>query len=113
MACSGPGAGAAIAFATQFGYWCAYLGGGLLILSLLLSATRFRSWVCPCILGFFLLIHPAWTVSAAIGDCGELRKMTSSLVSFIGGCTITAQILIGLHRSAARPSVDESVAAEE
>lgn len=68
FACSGPGAGEAIAQSIEIGYTHAM--GGLLIISLGLLALGPRWWPIPALLVSLLVLHPAWTISAISGDCG-------------------------------------------
>ena len=56
------------------GYFCAALGG-IVTLALWYDFVRTGKKRFPLSLaGFFLLIHPAWTVSAIHGDCGFLKR---------------------------------------
>lgn len=83
MACSGPGAGQAIALNIRAGYGCAAFG--MLVTLALFYLQRFRGGrVWPFSTGLVLLaIHPAWTIRATGGDCGTLKLATSWFVSFL------------------------------
>ena len=77
LACSGPGAMAAIHQSITIGYFCAALGG-VVTLALGYDFLRTGKKRFPLsIAGFLLLIHPAWTVSAIHGDCGFLKRNIS------------------------------------
>lgn len=83
LACSGPGAGAAIQQAITFGYFCA-AAGGVVTVALAYVAMRMRRFSFPLpVAAVMLLIHPAWTVSAIHGDCGGLKNLTSMIFSVV------------------------------
>jgi hypothetical protein len=77
LACSGPGAAATIQQSITIGYFCAALGG-VITLALAFDAWRVRDWrfTLPTA-AVMLLVHPAWTVSAAHGDCGFFKRDVS------------------------------------
>jgi hypothetical protein len=77
LACSGPGAMAAIQQAITFGYFCAG-AAGVVTLALAFDAVRLRRFrfTLP-VAAVMLLIHPAWTISATRGDCGGFKIQTS------------------------------------
>jgi len=97
FACSGPGAGDAIATNIRIGYVGAVFSGLLLIP--VFHAYNYghgRRW--PFLWSFILLIiHPAWTVSAIGGDCGGMK--------FVSTCffTILATVFFVLQRRYSRP----------
>ncbi len=83
LACSGPGAGRAIAWSIAIGFICfvyaAFVEVQLLFLYLCRSGKR---W--PVYWGFGLLVlHPAWTVSARHGDCGMMKEIASLVFSIV------------------------------
>lgn len=79
LACSGPGAKTYIEQSILIGYVCVALAGCV------------ASWLCwsdlqrgksRAVLAFALIllaIHPAWTISARSGDCGQLKRELSYL----------------------------------
>ncbi len=90
LACSGPGAGAAIAESIAVGYTHAAVAGGLLLASLAVSAFT-RRWATPAVLVGLLVLHPAWTVSAISGDCGHLKREVSWVFSGLGCVALGGQ----------------------
>jgi hypothetical protein len=80
IACSGPGAGVAITKSVSIGYASAGLTAVLVIRMIVLS----RRHPLPLFPVFtsviLLLLHPAWTVSAVRGDCGEMKRIASYAV---------------------------------
>lgn len=93
FACSGPGAGQAIAENIETGYIHAAIMGGLFLTSLGLFAIRHR-WrpVVPAILLGMLLLHPAWTISAISGDCGHTKRLASYVVTVVGSACLLWQL---------------------
>jgi hypothetical protein len=91
LACSGPGAGAAIEESIAIGYAHAVLVGCLLVVSLSLLAVVPRTWFVPVIIAGLLWIHPAWTISARRGDCGFMKRNASWAVSGIATLAILWQ----------------------
>src|SRR5262249_12329367 len=70
-----------------------------------------RSWVhFPTILAGLLAIHPAWTVSAQIGDCGQLRTITSWIVMLLGVGTLTGQIVLGSRSGVVHRPIEHDTA---
>lgn len=101
FACSGPGAGAVIAESIQIGYFHACVAGALFFIALLLTAVRFRCrsvWVAPILLGFLLALHPAWTVSAGRGDCGERLRAVAFNTSVVCVVVLAIQMLVVLRQ---------------
>jgi hypothetical protein len=83
LACKGPWAALWIEQSTIVGYYCA-AAAGVITLALVREAMRgyqvgWKLAVASC----FLVIHPAWTISARIGDCGAFRMETLVLVTCI------------------------------
>ncbi len=94
LACKGPGAMIAIQESTRIGYYCvafAVVGTLLLIRDRLVGQKP--SFVLPVAL-VLVLLHPAWTISARRGDCGELRVLASYV--FTG---VLISLLIHHYRS--------------
>ncbi len=100
FACSGPGAGQAIAENIR----TAEVHAGVLALLMLISlalAWRYRTRIVPRILLVMLAIHPAWTISAISGDCGYLKRDASWLCSVIACFALVWQ---GVLTFTTRPS---------
>jgi len=83
LACSGPGAMAAIRQAVIIGYFCAATGGVITLALAYDSTRRGHSRFTLPIAATMLLIHPAWTVSAVHGDCGSLKIQTSIVFTIV------------------------------
>jgi hypothetical protein len=68
---------------TMVGYYCA-AAAAVITLALFREALRgYRlGWKPTAALGL-LVVHPAWTISAEIGDRGALRLETSTVVTAI------------------------------
>lgn len=100
LACSGEGALEAIYVSVALAFSHAKAMGVLCVLSGCL-AVLYQRWLLPTVLGGLLFIHPAWTVSAFRGDCGESTVISSWLF------TIASLLVIGLQLGTApkRPSV--------
>jgi len=83
LACKGPWAALSIEQSTMVGYYCA-AAAGVVTVSLFREALRgYRlRWKLTLAVGL-LIIHPAWTISAEIGDCGAFRLQTSTVVTAI------------------------------
>jgi len=94
FACSGPGAGEAIAVSILIGYRHAALAAVLLGLGLLLLALSPKRWLFPAILGALLLLHPAWTVSAIHGDCGFMKRDASRVFTAVSCAALGLQALL-------------------
>jgi hypothetical protein len=95
LACSGPGAGAAIAESTRIGYTHAAVTGVLLAVSLAIAGLG-RRWSVPAILLGLVALHPAWTVSAISGDCGHMKRYASWLFTVAGCAALGWQVARGL-----------------
>src|SRR4051812_46613159 len=93
LACSGPGAGAAIAENIQAGFVHAVIAFGLLLISLGTLWFAHRRFVVPLVLAVLLALHPAWTISAAIGDCGDLKHSLAILFTVIGCLALCWQVV--------------------
>jgi len=77
FACSGPGAGKAMAESVAIGYIHARVAAAMLLASLVVCAGAQRLWGVPAVLAGLLALHPAWTVSILRGDCGFMRREVS------------------------------------
>jgi hypothetical protein len=91
-ACSGPGAGAAIAWIIRFANWNAIGAAAALEIVLAIHFLILRRPVYPIACGALFVLHPAWTISARKGDCGILLANAAGLVSFIVGGLLLVQI---------------------
>ena len=81
LACKGPWAALWMEQSTIVGY---YFAGVAAVITVALFREALRGYrlrwklaVAAC----FLAVHPAWTISAGIGDCGAFRLETSVLVT--------------------------------
>lgn len=92
FACSGPGAGAAIARSIEIGYTHAGVLAGLLMVSVAVFARGPRRWDVPVVLLVLLLLHPAWTISAISGDCGFFKRDASRVVTGLGCAALCWQV---------------------
>jgi hypothetical protein len=92
FACSGPGAGAAIAENIAYAQAHALVVLTALEVSALiwLCVRRSRGW--PLASALLLLLHPAWTVSALDGDCGALKAQASVLFTVLAAGCLVGQI---------------------
>jgi hypothetical protein len=93
FACSGPGAGAAIARSIEIGYAHAAIAGGFLAASLVLLALCPQRRAIPAILTVLLALHPAWTISAIEGDCGYFKREASWVFTGLGGIALCWQLV--------------------
>lgn len=92
LACSGPGAGQAIARNITIGYYFAATTGFITIWLFRLRSRTGRDW--PAYLSALLLaLHPAWTISAIRGDCGFAKVALSGLVLLLLFVFLVIQIL--------------------
>jgi hypothetical protein len=99
FACSGPGAGAAISWSIKVGYIQAAVVGGMLLASLFVFTIGVRrTAVSPAVLVGLLVLHPAWTVSAIRGDCGELKVLASCAFTCFGGAALGYQVFRSMRK---------------
>ena|ERR1700759_2564375 len=81
LACNGPWAALWMEQSTIVGYYCV-AAGGVITLALAREALRgYRLGWKLAIATCLLVVHPAWTISADIGDCGAFRLDTSILAT--------------------------------
>src|SRR5689334_3604660 len=81
LACKGSWASLAMEQSSITAYYCAAAGAVITLLFLRDSLRGYhvtRALTIACIL---LLLHPAWTISAKLGDCGAFKLQTSLLVT--------------------------------
>jgi hypothetical protein len=92
LACSGPGAGQAIARSIAIGHFSAAAVAFMTIWLFRLSEGTGRYW--PAYWSALLLtLHPAWTISAIRGDCGMTKVAVSVIVFLLISGFLTLQIL--------------------
>lgn len=91
LSCSGPGAGAAIAESIRIGQSHASVAAGFVVVSLPVAVYSGR-WSVPVVLLGLLALHPAWTVSAISGDCGEMKRVTARVVTALGAVALAWQV---------------------
>ena len=87
LACSGPGAGAAISRSIQVSFLLAAGLAALIAVAVVVPVVLGRRWQAPIPLLALLLVHPAWTGSAFGGDCGPL-KLAVSWIATVLGCAL-------------------------
>jgi len=92
FACSGPGAGAAIAKSVEIGYTHAAIAAAMLAASIAMFAIGRRGWGFPAAFLGLLTFHPAWTVSVSAGDCGFLQRDASYLVTGLGSLILMCDV---------------------
>jgi len=85
LACSGPGAGRAIASSILFGYVSAAIAFVLLLAAAFLYVVFLGKWHAAVIHLALLALHPAWTVSAIHGDCGFAKTQWSFVAIVVAG----------------------------
>jgi hypothetical protein len=92
LACSGPGAGKHIAESIRTGYYgAAYTALVGAVCYFLYRHKGGRGW--PMIGSIvFLVLHPAWTVSAINGDCGQFKVVTTFVIGLLGTCFLGFQL---------------------
>ncbi len=97
LACSGPGAPAAIARADRIG-WALLAGTALLV-----AATHFAARRPPSTrrLIVALLVHPGWWLGARGGDCGRMRVAASIAATVL--FVLAAAFLLWRARRSVRP----------
>lgn len=105
FACSGPGAGAAIAESIRISQIHAVVLALMLLVSAGLSRLNGKRVVTLVLLAL-LAIHPAWTVSALVGDCGHLKQCAVWFVTVAASLALIWQVahLDPLNRSGNPPS---------
>jgi hypothetical protein len=79
LACSGAGGALATSRSIAYGFYFAAATGYITIWLFRLRAPTGRDWPAYWSL-LFLILHPAWTVSAHHGDCGMMKTITSLIV---------------------------------
>ena len=103
LACSGPGAGQAMADSIAFGNIAAAV-----TLALLVAACLIHIWAVSgqyWILWFYLLpmaVHPAWTIGVTQGDCGA-EKVQASIVWVVVALFVLSGATRNGHRSECMP----------
>jgi hypothetical protein len=87
LACSGPGAFAAIRRNIDFAQQQAWVVAVLAAVSLALWLAKRRRFRYACIVSPLLAVHPAWTGSAIHGDCGHQMAGMAALFTVLAfGC---------------------------
>lgn len=107
LACSGPGASEAIARNIAIGYFFAVGTGVATVCYFWLRSWTGGNWpayACALLLAF----HPAWTISARRGDCGNTKAMVSLFVFSIALGLLVPQVLSGPRKKRAQqaPAAD-------
>jgi len=93
LACSGPGAAAIIIGNITFSRCLALIVGLLAIVSLVMWALFSHRARYPIICVLLLPLHPAWTMSASRGDCGEVMVLGSMLSMVIASIAVITQAI--------------------
>ena len=109
-ACSGPGAGKLIADNIKMAEQMAWVAAAFTAVSVIFYLLTWRFKGCPLICLGLLALHPAWTVSATMGDCGSLKAGTATFITtaavVIGIAQIFMVILWWWHKPTANPFGD-------
>lgn len=82
LACNGEGAAQAMNVSEHFGYYAAAFCGAVAVLLLALDLRR-RDFAWLPVYGPLLLVHPAWTMSVYIGDCGYGKRFFSVAICVV------------------------------
>ena len=77
LACSGSGAFKYIVNNVHLGYYSAALASVLFLIFSFAYYRGKRGWEPVFGSGVLLFLHPAWTVSAMNGDCGQMKLVLS------------------------------------
>ncbi len=91
LACSGAGGALATSRSIAYGFYFAAGTGYITIWLFRLRAQTGRDWPAYWSL-LFLILHPAWTVSANHGDCGIMKTITSLVVFILVSAFLIFQI---------------------
>ena len=105
LACSGPGALRVIAESIRIGYYNAAFVGLAAAAGVLLHLIHWRrgGWafaIAYLLFGTLLLLwHPAWTVSAYHGDCGDAKRFYSYIVSAVAAAPFIIEFYAARKRT--------------
>ena len=80
-----------IGISIAFGYYAAVFAIVATVVSVILDWRRgdFR-WLPIC--GALLILHPAWTMSEYMGDCGYAKRFMSAAISVVFAAVLLCQI---------------------
>jgi hypothetical protein len=111
LACSGPGAAATIGRNIAFAEQQAIVVGGITALSLLLWLPFNLRIRYPAFCLLLLSFHPAWSMSATKGDCGDGMASNALWASLLALAALIMQIryVAGVRRSRVRQPRQPSV----
>ncbi|MDP1826266.1 MAG: hypothetical protein Q8L48_23565 [Archangium sp.] len=90
LACSGPGAAAAMRQSTLVGWVCLLVSAALTVVAVIrrLPLRSSLSRVGAVVGVVVLLIHPGFWLSATIGDCGQSRLFLSPLATLLHAAVV-------------------------
>ena len=94
QACSGPGAGAEIANSVLFALAMFVITLFMGVASLALWRRKKRAPVFPFIIGTLLVFNPIWMVSAAAGDCGQMKRIAAIFVLILACTCLVVQFYV-------------------
>jgi hypothetical protein len=78
-------------------YWAVEVG--ITLVMAILAARMKSGWAVASILFLFAAVHPAWTVSASQGDCGETLRETSKILLWVSVACVVLQMVRWLSTS--------------
>ena len=79
--------------------------GVLFLLSFALFACCTRRLLAPTLILGLLILHPAWTISAALGDCGEFKHFSAWVTTVLSVGILIFQLMGIAWRSTYSPKV--------
>ncbi len=92
LACSGPGAGAAIAGSLEIGRTHALIGGAMAVATAAVYLVGRRGWVFPVGEAALMALHPLWVLGARGGDCGYLLRDAAPVWTAVGAVGLCGQV---------------------
>ncbi|MDB5290655.1 MAG: hypothetical protein JWL69_1896, partial [Phycisphaerales bacterium] len=95
LGCSGPGAWRLTTEADIFASWCAFWVLLLLVPAVYLLARAGHPALALLHL-LMLVLHPAWTVSAWHGDCGDFKRFASKLFVVAAAAAVPEAVAVTL-----------------
>jgi len=98
FACSGRGAGETIGANIDIGNFNAAIMFGLLAVSATWYFIVRQHGIIAAVLAAMLILHPAWFISARMGDCGFLKRDASLIFTGAGLLLVCVQ-LRGVQRN--------------
>ncbi|MDB5330239.1 MAG: hypothetical protein JWP03_1390 [Phycisphaerales bacterium] len=102
LGCSGPNAWREMTDADIFGSWCAFWVLLLLVPAVYLLARAGHPALAMLHL-LLLALHPAWTVSAWHGDCGDFKRFASTLFVVAAAAAVPEAVAVAILFRRPRP----------